>query len=232
METDIIVTDDIINARLYEKALPPAFFEQTAKQQMLNANVLPIQTLDAGNCCFEALNRTVYHDSSHSRICKTRRNMCAYIENHYSVFEKDLVRSAADPVTKESLLLQHGCYKERVGKEYYGDVNTVTIFAAMECIRFLILKIHENSSECIGDDELKGERYVLVFDSRVPHWLATADRSARPETMHVPDPEPLYFSNPFCESTGFLDSFSQAADGADIRYMSKRDVLCMFRSVE
>ena len=67
--------DDIIDARLYNDALPPSFFEQPAKQQLLNANVLPIQTLDAGNCCFDALNRTVYNDSSCSRICKTRRNM-------------------------------------------------------------------------------------------------------------------------------------------------------------
>ena len=82
--------------------------------------------------------------------------MCAYIQNRYSIFEKDLIQSASDPVTKESLLAQHGFYKERVGKGHYDDINTVMMFAAMECMRFLILKIHENSSECVGDDELKG----------------------------------------------------------------------------
>ena len=178
------------------------------------------------------IDSIVYNNSSDSRICKTRRNTCAYIQIHYSIFEKDLVQSAFDPVTKESLLAQHGFYKERVGKEHYGDINTVTIFVATECIRLLMLNVHENSSERVGDDKLKGQRYVFILDSKVPRWLATTDRSARPETMHLPDVESLYFVNPFCELTGFLDSFSIAGDGADIRYMSKRDVLCMFRSVE
>ena len=90
-----------------------------------------------------------------------------------------------------------------------------------------------DSSECIGDDEVSGVRDVLIFDSMVPHWFSTADRSVRPETMHVPDPdrEPLCFADPYCELNGFLDSFSQSKDGAEIRYQSKRDVLCMFRSV-
>ena len=157
--------------------------------------------------------------------------MCVYSES-IQYFEINLVPSASDLVTKESLLAQHGFYKERVGKKHYGDINTVTTLVAMECIRFLILKIHENSSECVGDDKLKGQRYVLIFDSKVPHWLATADRSARPETMHLPDPEPFYFANPFCELTGFLDSFSIAEDGTEIRYMSKRDALRMVCSVE
>ena len=120
--------DDITDARRYNDALRPSFFEQPAKQLLLNANVLPIQTLDAVNCCFEALNSTVYNDSSYSRICKTRRNMCAYIQNHYIVFEKDLVQSASDSVTKESLLAQRGLYTERVGEGQYDDINTFTFF--------------------------------------------------------------------------------------------------------
>ena len=185
---------DIIDARLYPGSLSPSFFEQRAKQQLLDANVLSIQTLDAGNCCFGAINRTFYNDPSFAQIRKTRRNMCAYIQNHYDVFAKDLVQSSLDPVSKESLIAQHGCCKERAGKEHYGDINTVLISVAilMECTNFLIMKIHEDSSDskCAGDDEFDGECYVLIFDSKVPHWLATATRSARPETMNVPDPDP------------------------------------------
>ena len=94
----------IIDARLYPGSLPSSFFEQPARQQLLDVNVLPIQTLDAGNCCFEAINRTVYNDPSFARICKTRRNICAYIQNHYDVFAKGLVQSSLDPVSKESLI--------------------------------------------------------------------------------------------------------------------------------
>ena len=221
----------VIDARLHGKdPLPASFFDQPAKQQLLNANILPIQTLDYGNCCFEALNRTVYEDSSFERICSTRRNMCAYIQSNYPLFERNLVQSDNEPVTKASLLAQHGECKERVNAEHYGDVNIVIIFAAMESVKFLILKIHEDSSECAGNDDAESARHVLIFDSTVPHWLVTAARCDRPETVHVPDPEPLFFANPFCEATGFLDSFSQTDE--DIRYHSKRDVLCMFSTVE
>ena len=63
---------DIIDARLQTGCLPALSFEQPAKQQLLNANVLPIQTLDYGNCCIEAINRTVYNDENYERVCKTR----------------------------------------------------------------------------------------------------------------------------------------------------------------
>ena len=155
--------------------------------------------------------------------------MLAYIQSNYDVFEKDLVRSDLEPVTRASLLAQHGRCEERVTEEYYGDMNTIIIFAVMESVKFLILKIHEDGSECAGSDDASGVRHVLIFDSKVPHWLATAYRGARTDTVHVPDPEPLFFANPFCESTGFLDSSSQTED---IRYHSKRDVLCMFHTVE
>ena len=217
---------EIIDARLHKEALPASFFEQPARQQLLDSNVLPIQTVEAGNCCFEAINRTVYDDSSFERICKTRRNMCAYIQSNYDVFQKDLVRSIDDPVNRESLLAQHGRVAERVTEEFYGDMNTIIIFAAMESIKFLVLKIHEGCSECVGRDDASGVRHVLIFDSKVPHYLATA---ARTDAEPVLDPEPLFFANPFCDSTGFLDSFSETEN---LRYHNKRDVLCVFHTVE
>jgi ribA/ribD-fused uncharacterized protein len=217
---------EIIDARLHKEALPASFFEQPAKQQLLGSNLLPIQTVEAGNCCFEAINRTVYGDSSFDRICKTRRNMCAYIQSNYDVFQEKLVRSIDDPVDRESLLAQHGRIAERVTAEFYGDMNTIIIFAAMESIKFLVLKIQEGCSECVGRDDASGVRHVLIFDSKIPHYLATA---ARTDAVQVLDPEPLFFANPFCDSTGFLDSFSETEN---LRYHNKRDVLCVFHTVE
>ena len=175
----------------------------------------------------------MYNDASYERVCKTRRNICAYIQTDYADFEKDLVRSGPDPVSSDSLIRQHECCSARVGKEHHGDFNTIVMFAAMKRVKFLAIKIHEDSSECAGDNEvISCVRYVLIFDSKVPHGLATADRSVISEIMHVPDPEPLYFANPYCELSVLLDSFSQSKDGAEIRYQSKRNVLSMFHPVE
>lgn len=45
--------------------------------------------------------------------------MLAYIQSNYDVFEKDLVRSDLEPVTRASLLAQYGRCEERVTEEHY-----------------------------------------------------------------------------------------------------------------
>ena len=49
-----------INARVCPKALTPAVFEQQARPIMEAAGNVPSPVPDLGNCCFVALNVTVY----------------------------------------------------------------------------------------------------------------------------------------------------------------------------
>ena len=54
--------DRPINARIYQGALPEALFEQHARPIMEAGSVIPSPIKDTGNCCFLALNKSVYDD--------------------------------------------------------------------------------------------------------------------------------------------------------------------------
>ena len=106
--------------------------------------------------------------------------------------------------------------------------NTVHIFAALQNLKFLVLKVHEGSHQTFGEDRLDGARYFLIFDhdSRIKHWSATM------QGVFSRRADVIYFSNPHCEEYGFLDTFSMVPDSCRIRYQTKRDFLGLFNSVE
>ena len=213
-------SDPPINARTYPRALPPTVFEQQARPITEAAGVIPSPIPDLGHCCFIALNVTVYDDDSHDLMCKTRRDVISFIQLQ-SDFDATKVPWSNLPFAspKEDLINQHHNCNARVGEEHHGDDNTVHIFAALHNLKFLALKVHEDSRQAFGEDKLEGPRYLLIYDSKTKHWSATVRGTF---TNHA---SVIYFSNPHCEEYGFLDSFSVVPDTCRIRYQSKRDFL-------
>ena len=72
-----------INARTHQGALPAAVFEQHARPIMEASGVVPSPVPDRGNCCFVAINITVFGDDSYERMCQTRRNITSFIQNDF-----------------------------------------------------------------------------------------------------------------------------------------------------
>ena len=94
----------------------------------LEASVVPSPVPDQGNCSFVALNVTVYNDDSYDRMCKTRRDITSYIQNHFDIAKKPWSNLLfASEASKEALIQQHHFCRERVGEEHHGDDNTVHI---------------------------------------------------------------------------------------------------------
>ena len=222
-------SDPPINARTHQGALPAAVFEQHARPIMESSGVVPSPVPDHGNCCFVAINITVFGDDSYERMCQTRRDITSFIQNDFDE-AKAPWSDLPSPASKEYLIKQHHFCKERVGEEHHGDENTIHIFAFLQRLKFLVLMVHELSHETFGGDKLAvGDdvRHFLIFDSKIKHWSATVQGAFSKNT------DVIYFSNPHCNDYGFLDAFSVVPDQCRIRYQSKRrDFLGLFNSVE
>ena len=193
------------------------------------SGVVPSPVPDRGNCCFVAINITVFGDDSYERMCQTRRNITSFIQNDFDETKtpwSDLPFAAS----KEDLVKQHHFCRERVGEEYHGDENTVHIFAALQKVKFLVLMAHKGAHQTFGEDKLDVDddvRHLLIFDSEIKHWSATV------QGVFSKVDDVIYFSNPHCDDYGFLDAFSVVSDQCRIRYQSKkRDFLGLFNSVE
>ena len=100
-----------INARIYPRALPPAGFEQQARPIMEAAGIVPSPVPDHGNCCFVALNVTVYGDDNYDRMCKTRRDITCFIQSDFDI-TKIPWSNLPFAASKEDLIQQHYVCKE------------------------------------------------------------------------------------------------------------------------
>ena len=83
------------------------------------ADIVPSPVPDHGNCCFVALNVTVYDDDSYDRMCKTRRVITSFIQRDFDI-TKIPWSNLPVAASKEDLIQQHYVCKERVGEAHHG----------------------------------------------------------------------------------------------------------------
>ena len=95
--------------------------------------------------------------------------MTAYLQSHFDISKKPW-SGLPFKASKEALIHQHHLCQEHVSAEHHGDDNTLHIFAVMENLKFLVLKVHEGTRQAFGWDGVEKDKHFLIFNSLIKHY--------------------------------------------------------------
>ena len=171
-----IPSDALVRARGNEQPAGEAFLVDLDKNERESASVL-LQLLglrgdqmpEDGNCQFNSVAGTVFNDSSTEAGHMARRLLCTWVEDFVTAEVEEMLPSKS---TKKQLLARIGKCETRVGHEHYGGEDTLMVCSLALGVGFLVLKVgstFEDVHKVYDPKGFTGERFPLVFDSRIPH---------------------------------------------------------------